>query len=159
VGGRNVATYNTKMSNILVGNSYDINSTNSYKIVSYHRGAPTKNKSVWIGKVNYHDEIECFILTLNKNWIIKKGSKMIGWGLHLDHNQIIQLGIGTSPNKTPLYVAQFKREIINNEWHGYPIDYTNTNESPDHDVIEKWKNNEYISKRQENKMKRCLECI
>lgn len=142
-----------------VDTTYDIDDNNSYIIVSYHRGNPTVDKSVWDNNcVDYHGEVQCFINALNRNWTNVKGNKRFCWGIRY-LNRVQKVGTGTEPEKKTLYIAQFKNELDNRQWHGYPVDYTNSNYKVPSNVLECWEESNIISKSQKSRMKRCFECI
>lgn len=104
-------------------------------MVDYHRGTPSKVKSVWESNFNFDDEINCFINTIANTWVTTKNTKDLGWGLNFS-NGINSIGVGVLPGKKVLYFAQFKKEQNNTLWHGYPIDYTNINQRIPDEIVE-----------------------
>lgn len=126
-----------------------------YKMVSYHRGSPNPNKSVWDSNlVSIVEEFNQFKIAHNNNWKTQKNTKTFYFGVKPNFSK---LGTGISPKCKDLYVAKFKDDNFSNHFHGYPIDYTNIHDKVPTDILKSWKDNGTISKVQMSRMQRCVD--
>lgn len=122
-----------------------------YIISSQHRRTGNKNKSIWL--INFNEEIDCFIQTINNNW--KNGFE--AWGLKYENSNLKVLGLSTS--KDELKLAKFVDGNNKNVWHGYPANHmANSQDRPTTEILKKWVNEGYITKAKMNKIRQGQLC-
>lgn len=122
-----------------------------YIISSQHRRTGNINKSVWL--IDFNEEINCFIQTINKNW--KDGVE--AWGLKYENSNLKVLGL--SSMKDELKLAKFVDGNNKNVWHGYPANHmSNSQDRPTTEILKKWVDEGYITKAKMNKIRQGQLC-
>lgn len=140
---------------LLINQPIPIDQYNTYKIIGYHRGQSTNDKSVWNN--SYQEEIDCFCQSLTRDWTAIKNNNLEAWGFQYNHG-FQAIGIGTIPERKSLYIARFYCGQ-SKEWHGHPIDYTVVNHKVPDSVTTKWHDSGHITLRQKSKLKQGVECL
>jgi hypothetical protein len=124
---------------------------NRYIISSQHRRTGNPNKSVWT--INFEEEVNCFIQTIDKNW--KEGIE--AWGIKLIGTTLQVVGI--SNNNNELKLAKFVDGTNTNVWHGYPADHMyKAQDRPTTEILRFWVNEGYITKAKMNKIRQGQLC-
>ncbi|MBF4519119.1 hypothetical protein IRZ71_22425 [Flavobacterium sp. ANB] len=122
----------------------------NYIISSQHRRTGNPNKSQWI--IDFEDEIQCFINTINNNW--KDGFE--AWGLKIENASLQVVGVN---NNGQLKLAKFVDGTNTNVWHGYPADHmTKAQDRPTTSILKDWVDQGFISKAKMNKIRQGQLC-
>lgn len=122
----------------------------NYIISSQHRRTGNPNKSQWI--IDFEDEIQCFINTINNNWT----DGFEAWGLKIENTSLQVVGVN---NNGELKLAKFVDGTNTNVWHGYPADHmTKAQDRPTTSILKAWVDHGFISKAKMNKIRQGQLC-
>ncbi|MBE2255593.1 MAG: hypothetical protein IAE65_05280 [Ignavibacteria bacterium] len=121
----------------------------TYKIVDYHRnGLPPPSKWIVIPK----DELNCFINSINNDWIINDRA----WGIILNENKCKVIGLNEKSEEVK--IATFKTHKNSNFWHGYPYNIAKLQDRPHTNVLINWRDNGFIKKTEMSRISRGIKC-
>jgi hypothetical protein len=121
-----------------------------YTIHPDHRNN-TARKSQW--RVTEDQEIACFNLSWRNEWI----GADVGWGLHIVDNRAEYLGVGQD-HLTPVFMAKFKNDNVQPDWHGYPVDHTRNCDRPLEPILRRWMDLQFIAPEKMSKILRGKPC-
>lgn len=120
---------------------------------SAHRSTSYPKKTKWLISIN--NEVECFSQAFTEEWT--NGTE--AWGLREETGNLLQLGIGPSPNLNVLKLAKFVDKTKKGTWHGYPADYiAKKQDIPKDFILKKWRASQLISKHQFTKIRQGKSC-
>ena len=99
----------------------------TYSLSNRHRGRASDKKSTWT--VNTTIEVELFEESMQKSYI----NNQLSWNIHSTY-------IGHDKDGSNVKLARFdSRNATNNEWHGYPVDYSkDPNNRPSKEILNEW---------------------
>ena len=121
-----------------------------YLMNAIHRNR-TPNKSQWT--ITPEEELRTFRICEANRWY----SGNVGWGLHLNGNRPLWLGL-TRDHKQPTFIAKFVGDA-SGTWHGYPADHTsNIRDIPFERVLLSWLTRSLFSKAKIRKIARGQKC-
>lgn len=101
----------------------------TYSLSNRHRGRASDKKSTWT--VNTTIEVELFEESMQKSYI--NINNQLSWNIHSTY-------IGHDKDGSNVKLARFdSRNATNNEWHGYPVDYSkDPNNRPSKKILNEW---------------------
>lgn len=113
----------------------------TYSLSNRHRGPASDKKSTWT--VNTTIEVELFEESMQKSYI----NNQLSWNIHSTY-------IGHDKDGSNVKLARFdSRNATNNEWHGYPVNYSkDPNNRPSKDILIEWVNRSIITKSEKIKI-------
>ena len=104
----------------------------SYVPLRYHRGRPSRHKTVW--RISVGDELDTFRVSHSSGWLWPG----VGWGLRQAPAGNI-LTLGTNARNADLKFAKFISSTPTSDWHGYPADYlAKPGDCPHMAVLQVW---------------------
>ena len=127
-----------------------------YVIKADHRDG-THDKAQW--KISMDEEVDTFERGFGSEWFSSK--KSWAWSLYLNTQRPNPLGVSkrSEPPIQRLWIAKFVKNASPAFWHGYPADYRRrTQDRPDIDVLEDWRRQGFIGKREIAKIRSGLKC-
>ena len=113
----------------------------TYSLSNRHRGTKSNTKSTWTVNI----EVELFEESMKKSYI----NNQLSWNIHSTY-------IGYDKDGSNVKLARFdSRNATNNEWHGYPVDYSkDPNNRPSKDILIEWVKSSIITNSEKIKILR-----
>ena len=130
--------------NCTITNSVGHKTTVQYQINKQHRDR-NPNKAQW--EILCEEEVAVFAGSVYEG-IVEDEKYM--WGLYIPMNKPSVLGVTKNGDESK--IARFDNGRHNGFWHGYPADYIKSQEYPQDEVLDLWRNKKVIDKADINKI-------